>query len=103
MALHDQRDTLTIGGSVQLPHAAWIAANVAYGSGFLQGNGPDHLPRHTTLDLAAGTMVGDWTLKLTLMNATNKRYQLDTSNTFGGTHYNDPRALLTQVEYRFHY
>jgi outer membrane cobalamin receptor len=100
---HDQRDTLVVGGNIQLPRTMWIAANVAYGSGFLQGNGPGHLPGHTTFDLAAGTTVRDWMLKLTLMNAAYKRYQLDESNTFGGTHYNDPRALLAQVEYRFHY
>ena len=100
---HDQRDTLAAGGSVQLPRSAWIAGNLAYGSGFLQGDGPEHLPSHTTFDLAGGMTLGDWTLKLTLLNASNKRYQLDQSNTFGGTHYNDPRALLGQVEYRFHY
>jgi outer membrane cobalamin receptor len=100
---HDQRDTLVAGGSLQLPRAAWLAATVNYGSGFLQGDGPNHLPPHTTFDLAAGMPLGPWALKLTLMNATNKRYLLDETNTFGGTHYNDPRMLIAQVEYRFHY
>jgi len=36
-------------------------------------------------------------------NITSQRYLLDTSNTFGGTHYADPRMLAVQVRYRFHY
>jgi len=40
---------------------------------------------------------------LTVINVNNKRYLLDESNTFGGTHTNDPRMVIGQVEYRFHY
>src|SRR4029077_6298648 len=68
---HDQRNTLSAGGSIQLPREAWISGNVAYGSGFLQGKGPQHLPSHTTLDLASAIPLGSWTLKLTATNATN--------------------------------
>jgi outer membrane receptor protein involved in Fe transport len=100
---HDQRNTLSTGASFRLPHEAWISGNVAYGSGFLQGDGPQHLPGHTTLDLASAVPLGRWTLKLTATNVTNKRYKLDESNTFGGTHWNDPRVVMAQVEYRFHY
>ena len=100
---HDQRDTLALGGSYELPRASWVSGSVGYGSGFLQGDGPQHLPSHTTFDLAAGTNIGSWTLKLTVINVNNKRYLLDESNTFGGTHTNDPRMVIGQVEYRFHY
>jgi len=100
---HDQRDTLSAGAIVRLPRASWIGGNVAYGSGFLKGDGPEHLPSHTTFDLVAGTTIGSWSLKLTAMNVTNKRYLLDESNTFGGTHYSDPREVSAQIGYRFHY
>ena len=100
---HDQRNTLSAGASAQLPRGAWVSGNLAYGSGFLQGNGPQHLPGHATLDLASALPLGRWTLKLTATNVTNKRYELDESNTFGGTHWNDPRVAMAQVEYRFHY
>jgi outer membrane cobalamin receptor len=100
---HDQRDTLNAGVTVRLPRASWIGGNVAYGSGFLSGDGPGHLSTHTTFDLAAGTTFGNWSAKLTAVNVTNKRYLLDESNTFGGTHYADPRELSAQVGYRFRY
>ena len=100
---HDQRNTLSAGATLQLPREAWISGNVSYGSGFLQGDGPQHLPGHTTLDLASAIPLGRWTLKLTATNVTNKRYLLDESNTFGGTHWNDSRVVMAQVEYRFHY
>src|SRR5207248_136884 len=34
---HDQRDTLSAGVTFRLPRAAWLGANVNYGSGFLAG------------------------------------------------------------------
>ena len=100
---HDQRNTLSVGTSVQLPRDAWVSGNVAYGSGFLKGDGPDHLSSHTTLDLASAIPFGRWTLKLTATNVFDTRYQLDDTNTFGGTHWNDPRVVMAQVEYRFKY
>ena len=100
---HDQRDTLAAGATVRLPHASWVAGNVSYGSGFLAGNGPAHLPSHATLDLGAGTVVSGWTLKLSATNVTNRRYLLDESNTFGGTHWADPREVSLEVRYRFRY
>jgi len=100
---HDQRDTFSIGASLQLPRAAWISGNVAYGSGFLKGDGPDHLPSYATLDLASAIPFGRWILKLTATNVFDKRYMLDQENEFSGTHWNDPRVVLAQVEYRFHY
>jgi outer membrane cobalamin receptor len=100
---HDQRDTLTAGVTLRLPRAAWLGANLNYGSGFLAGDGPGHLPSHTTVDVAAGTTVKMWSVKLSATNLTNERYLLDESNTFGGTHYADPRQISAQVAYRFHY
>ncbi len=100
---HDQRDTLSAGGTVQLPHASWAGANVNYGSGFLNGNGPDHLPSHTTFDLALGVKRGTWSAKVSATNVTNRRYLLDLSNTFGGTHYVEPRKVMAQIERRFRY
>ena len=59
---HDQRDTLTLGGNLRLPLRAWTSANLHYGSGFLDGDGPFHLPPHTTFDLALGKTFGEsWT------------------------------------------
>lgn len=100
---HDQRQTLSAGATVQLPRAFWIGGNLNYGSGFLDGDGPAHLPGHTTLDLAAGTRWNHWSLKLTAVNLFDKRYLLDQSNTFGGTHYNEARVMSIQVDRRFGY
>ena len=44
-----------------------------------------------------------WEAELTGLNLANNRYLLDTSNTFGGTHYADPRQLSLTLRYRFHY
>jgi outer membrane receptor protein involved in Fe transport len=37
------------------------------------------------------------------LNAANRRYLLDNSQTFGGTHYADPRQVYVQLRYRFRY
>ncbi len=100
---HDQRQTLSAGTTVQLPRDFWIGGNLNYGSGFLDGDGPAHLPSHATLDLAAGTRWNHWSLKLTAVNLFDKRYLLDQSNTFGGTHYNEARVISVQVDRRFAY
>ncbi len=100
---HDQRQTLSAGTTMQLPRDFWIGGNLNYGSGFLNGDGPGHLPSHATLDLAAGTRWNHWSLKLTAVNLFDKRYLLDQSNTFGGTHYNEVRVMSVQVDRRFGY
>src|SRR5262245_37704888 len=51
---HDQRSTLSLGGEVTLPRQAWASATVEYGSGFLDGDGPAHLPQHATLSFSVG-------------------------------------------------
>jgi outer membrane receptor protein involved in Fe transport len=101
---HDQRDTLTLGGTVRLPLRAWTSANLHYGSGFLDGDGPFHLPPHTTFDLSLGKTFGEsWTIQASGLNLNNNHYLLDNSNTFGGTHYVNPREVIVEVRHRFKY
>jgi hypothetical protein len=42
-------------------------------------------------------------LGLTLINAADNRFLVDNSNTFGGTHWSDPRQVIGEVRYRFHF
>ncbi len=101
---HDQRDTLSTGATADLPWRAWASAHVAYGSGFLNGDGPAHLPAHTIVDLQLGKSFGEaWSVDLYGLNSGNSRYLLDNSNTFGGTHFANPRQFGVEVRYRFHY
>jgi hypothetical protein len=109
---HDQRHTLNTGFTTLLPNHSWLASNVYYGSGFVNGlagsgEGPwqgDYLPAHTTFDISAGHSLGE-RLKLTatLMNVTNHRVLLDNSVTVGGFHWNDPRVVSAELRYRFHF
>jgi outer membrane receptor protein involved in Fe transport len=101
---HDQRHTLHAGFSVSLPGRAYAGGNVYYGSGFTDGSSeaPAHLPGHTTFDLSAGKAVREnLTLSVTALNLTNRRFLLDNSMTFGGTHYAEARQVYMQVKYRF--
>ncbi len=101
---HDQRDTLSAGVTVSLPSRSYISGNVRYGSGFLNGDGPDHLPGHTSFDLSFGKSLGErWTIALQTVNLGNARFLLDNSNTFGGTHFVEPRQVYVDLRYRFHY
>lgn len=101
---HDQRDTLSTGINADLPRSSWASFDVSYGSGFLNGDGPEHLPSHTTFDISLGkTFREKWNVRLTALNLANSRYLLDNSNTFGGTHFVNPRMLSVQVKYRFRY
>jgi len=101
---HDQRDTLSTGLNAKLPWRIWSTVNVNYGSGFLDGEGPGHLPPHTTVDLSFGKSFGDnWNLRFSALNIGNNHYMLDNSNTFGGTHFANPRELAFQLKYRFHF
>ena len=101
---HDQRNTLSAGFDGNLPWRTFAAVTINYGSGFLNGNGPDHLPPYYTLDLSVGKSFGEnWMVRFSGTNITNQRYMLDTSNTFGGTHWADPFMCSVQVRYRFHY
>jgi outer membrane receptor protein involved in Fe transport len=101
---HDQRNTLSAGVNLSLPRRLWIDFNASYGSGFVDGEGPEHLPSHQSFDLSLGKSFGEnWDVRLTGLNLSNHRYLLDNSNTFGGTHYVNPREISVQVKYRFHF
>jgi len=90
--------------NTNLPWRSWASWNVAYGSGFLDGDGPDHLPSHTTFDLAIGKSFGErFSARFSALNLFNEQFLLDNSNTFGGTHYANPRMLALQLRYRFHF
>jgi outer membrane receptor for ferrienterochelin and colicin len=101
---HDQRHTLHAGFNVDLPWRAYAGANMYFGSGFTDGSSdvPAHLEAHTTFDLSAGKAVGEnVTLSVTGLNLANRRFLLDNSQTFGGTHYAEPRQIYLQIKYRF--
>ena len=101
---HDQRNTLSAGVNLSLPWRMWADFNANYGSGFVDGEGPQHLPSHETFDLSLGRSLGEnWDVRLTGLNLSNHRYLLDNSNTFGGTHFVNPREISVQVKYRFHF
>ena len=58
----------------------------------------------STFDLSIGKRFGDnWTISANAVNIANTSYLLDTSNTFGGTHFVNPRQIYGEVRYRFHY
>jgi hypothetical protein len=101
---HDQRNTFSAGMESDLPWRSFAAVTINYGSGFLNGDGPSHLPSYYTLDLSLGKNFGEnFTVRFVATNITNQRYMLDTSNTFGGSHYADPRMMAAQIRWRFHY
>jgi outer membrane receptor protein involved in Fe transport len=91
---HDQRHTLHAGFNFSLSHQVAVGGNVYYGSGFTDGSldYPGHLQEHTTFDLSVGKSFAErFTVSVTALNLTNRRFLLDNSFTFGGTHYADPR------------
>jgi outer membrane receptor protein involved in Fe transport len=101
---HDQRNSVTSVLSLSLPGNLWATPACQFGSGFLNGNGPSHLPPHWTFDLALGKQFREgWTMSANAVNIANTRYLLDTSNTFGGTHFINPRQVYVEVRYRFHF
>jgi outer membrane receptor protein involved in Fe transport len=101
---HDQRVTFNSGATLNLPRGFWASGTVLVGSGFLLGEGPDHLPAHTTGDIAVGKRFNETLqLRFTATNVTNKTYLTGFENAFAGTHYAAPRQLSVQVQYKFHY
>jgi len=101
---HDQRNTVSSVLSMTLPHGIWMTPAYQFGSGFLNGNGPSHLPPHSTFDLSIGKRFGEnWSVSANAVNIGNARYLLDTSNTFGGTHYINARQIYGELRYRFHF
>jgi hypothetical protein len=101
---HDQRNSATSVLSLTLPGRVWATPAYQFGSGFLNGDGPSHLPPHSTFDLSLGKNFGEnITVSANAVNIANTRYLLDTSNTFGGTHYINPRQIYVEMRYRFHF
>lgn len=101
---HDQRNSFSAGFEGDLPWQSFGSLAINYGSGFLNGDGPGHLPNYYTLDVSLGKNFGEnFTVRFSATNLTDQRYMLDTSNTFGGSHFADPRVLAVQLHYRFHY
>ena len=106
---HDQRNTLNVGADVTLPWRSYASTNVYYGSGLTNGfvDQPypgDHLPGHTTLDLTLGKDFGErFSASVSAMNVANRRVLIDNSVTFGGFHWNNPREIIVELRYRFHY
>ncbi|MGH9452278.1 MAG: TonB-dependent receptor domain-containing protein [Terriglobia bacterium] len=101
---HDQRNTLSTVLSLRLPFRSWATSSYAFGSGFVNGSGPAHLPPHSVLGIALGKSFGErFSVSVNALNLTNTRFMLDNSNTFGGTHYVDPRQLYVELRWRFHY
>ncbi len=99
---HDQRNTASAVLSLNFPHHLWATPAYQFGSGFLNGDGPSHLPPHSTFDLSIGKSFKEhWSASVNATNIGNSRYLLDTSNTFGGTHYINPRQIYAEVRYRF--
>ena len=99
---HDQRHTLSTGGELRLPRSAWINSTVSFGSGFLDGDGPQHLPHHTSVDVAMGKSFGDRvSVTMSALNITNNRFLFGRDSSFAGTHYNDPRQVIVSFRYRF--
>jgi len=101
---HDQRNTLSAGFHSSLPYHISASANISYGSGFVDGEGPEHLPDHTEFSLSLTKSFGErFSVGFTAQNLNDSRYLLDNSNTFGGTHWNYPRQFTGQLRYRFHF
>jgi outer membrane receptor protein involved in Fe transport len=79
-----------------------LNANVLAGSGFLDADGPQHLPKHASLDVSFGKPIGEsLSINVAALNVTNTRYLLGRASSFAGTHYNDPRQFTVQLRYRF--
>ncbi len=106
---HDQRNTLNVGGDINLPKRSYASTNVYYGSGFSNAfpGRPypgAYLPQHTSVDLSLGKDFGErYSISLNGLNVANRRVELDNSITFGGFHWNNPREIYAEFRYRFHY
>jgi hypothetical protein len=101
---HDQRNTLSTGFHAALPFRISASGNLSYGSGFLNGDGPTHLPDHTEVSFSLSKSIGErLSVGFTAQNIADGRYLLDNSNTFGGTHWNYPRQVSGEIRYRFHF
>jgi hypothetical protein len=59
---------------------------------------------HNSFDFSLGKAVAEsLTLSVTALNLGNRRFLLDNSATFGGTHYAEQRQIYLEVRYRFRF
>ena len=106
---HDQRNTLNVGVTGNLPWQSFGGINIYYGSGFSNGSPNDqypnaYLPGHAQIDLSLGKEFRErYTFAVNALNVANRHLLTDNSLTFGGFHYNDPREIYVEFRYKFHY
>jgi hypothetical protein len=107
---HDQRNTLNLGYSADLPHRFFVGSNLSVNSGLSNGAAgpptyqPSHLESYVVFDLTVGSHITrDLSLSLTGLNVFNRHLLTDNSLTFGGVHWNDPFQIYAEVRYQFHY
>jgi len=101
---HDQRVTFNTGFELLLPQQLWVSGMLLYGSGFLLGDGPNHLSPHTTGDVAVGKECDEGPVAATDGDQYRRRPIPDRfANSFAGTHYQNPREIGFQVRYKFKY
>ncbi len=99
---HDERDSATAALDVVPTRRSWVHASLHYGSGFLLGDGPAHLPSHVSADLAGGfTLRARWFAEFEADNLTDRRYPINLSSEFNGTHIAPPRSLGTRLRVTF--
>ena len=92
---HDQRNGFSAVLSLKLPRRFWATPSVNFGSGFVNGDGPAHLPPHTTADLALGKDFGEnWSFSLNGTNVLNSRYLHGYQQHLRGHPHREPAADL---------
>ena len=102
---HDQRNTLSAGFTINLPSRSYVSANVSYGAqAFLTATARIicRAIRRSTFR-PAKALARNWQVALQTVNVTNRHFLLDSANTFGGTHFAEPRQIYVELRYRFHY
>jgi outer membrane cobalamin receptor len=101
---HDQRHTLSVGFDTDVGSRSTVGANVYFGSGFLDGEGPEHLPAHAQADVTGSVrLTSEVRLSITALNLFNESVLIDNSETFGGTHWSRPREVYVSLRFGFHY
>ena len=102
---HDQRNTVNAGLEAWLPWQSFVAVNLYGGSGFANGAAPpSHLPGHVEGNVKIGKDFSPQLAgSLSVLNISNRHLLVDNSLTFGGFHYNDPRQIYAELQYRFNY
>ena len=99
---HDQRNTLSAGIEGDLPWHSFAAFTVNYGSGFLNGDGPDHCPA-TLRSICRWEKLWENHRAPLRHKHLERAISVENSNTFGGSHWADPAMVSVQIKYRFHY